>query len=89
MLPRRETPAGVRLCRCPSPWLCAGGVQYFDLKAYVSPIVNWNEFRFVGGTEVGGLFKYESIVPTLNPKFLYTGNVRVSVSLAEYALGVL
>ena len=23
--------------------------QYFDLNAYVRPIVNWNEFGFVGG----------------------------------------
>ena len=31
------------------------GAQYFDLIAYVSPMVNWNEFRLVGGTETGGL----------------------------------
>jgi len=28
--------------------------QYVDLKAYVSPIVNWNEFRLVGGCVSGG-----------------------------------
>lgn len=31
--------------------------QYFDLIAYVSPIVNWNELRFVEGTVAGGLLR--------------------------------
>lgn len=31
--------------------------QYFDLIAYVSPIVNWNEFRLVGGNDTGGSFR--------------------------------
>ena len=31
--------------------------QYFDLIAYVSPIVNWNELRLVGGIDIGGLFR--------------------------------
>lgn len=31
--------------------------QYFDLIAYVRPIVNWKELRFVGGSELGGLFR--------------------------------
>ncbi len=25
--------------------------QYFDLMAYVSPMVNWNEFGLVGGVD--------------------------------------
>lgn len=32
-------------------------IQYFDLIAYVRPIVNWKELRFVGGSESGGLFR--------------------------------
>jgi hypothetical protein len=31
--------------------------QYFDLIAYVRPIVNWNEFPLVGGSEAGALFR--------------------------------
>lgn len=31
--------------------------QYFDLRAYVNPIVNSNEFRLVGGNEAGGPFR--------------------------------
>ena len=31
--------------------------QYFDLRAYVSPMVNSNEFRLVGGNEAGGPFR--------------------------------
>jgi hypothetical protein len=38
-------------------WLLATSHQYFDLNAYVSPIVNWNEFRFVGGAVSGGSFR--------------------------------
>jgi len=32
-------------------------LQYFDLMAYVSPMVNWNELRFVGGSVAGGSFR--------------------------------
>lgn len=31
--------------------------QYFDLMAKVSPMVNWNELRLVGGKVGGGLFR--------------------------------
>jgi len=39
-------------------------------SVYAAPNVNWNEFRFVGGTVAGGSFRYVSIVPTDNPSRL-------------------
>lgn len=33
------------------------GLQYFDLIAKVSPMVNWKELRLVGGKVKGGLFR--------------------------------
>jgi len=34
-----------------------GRNQYFDLIAYVTPVVNWKEFRLVGGSDGGGSFR--------------------------------
>lgn|SRR6185437_4794550 len=31
--------------------------QYFDLMAYVRPMVNWKELRLVGGMVAGGLLR--------------------------------
>ena len=40
-----------------TPHVPVSMIQYFDLMAYVSPMVNWKEFRLVGGNEAGGPFR--------------------------------